>query len=200
MFARSRGEKATSDLQQQHNFLNSSLINYFNKGNEKQLSFSRSAITSSCELRKRRDSFGFSFFFFFFLEKRKENAAEEQKASLRIVNTDLLAFSLDWRTGPVFIVCFNASTDSRPGCSAHFSLTDLGILPSVWFGQRNKQEMGCNCTKTALSPLLFLRIKLESRKKDAKLTFKAHFVYFIHVHVACHTRKYIAIAVRKKGT
>ena len=125
-------------------------------------------------------SFFLSFFFFFL-----ENAAEEQKASLRVVNTDLLAFSLVWRTGPVFIVCFNASTDSRPGCSAHFSLTDLGILPNVWFGQRNKQEMGCNCTKTALSPLLFLRIKMESRKKDAKLTFKAHEFCVFYPRACC---------------
>lgn len=81
---------------------------------------------------------------------KKAAKTEEQNISPRIVNTDLLAFSLDWWIGPIFIVCFNAFTDSKPGCSAHFSLTDLGILPSVWFGQSNKQEMGCNYPRNGL--------------------------------------------------
>lgn len=93
---------------------------------------------------------------------KKAGQVEEQKASLRIGNTDLLAFSLDWWMGSIFIVCFNAFTDSRPGCSAHFCLTDLGILPSVCFSQRNKQQKGCNCTKTGpSSSVIFMYIKLQ---------------------------------------
>lgn len=116
----------------------------------------------------------------------KKNVAKlKNKKLLRIVNTDLLAFSLDWRTGPIFIVCCNAFTDSRPGCSAHFSLTAFRILPNVWFSKRNKQKMGCNCSKKSRQFSLFLlrscALNLRSR---AYIYCTSVLMYVIHVHVA----------------
>ena len=98
-----------------------------------------------------------------------------------IVNTDLLAFSLDWWMGSIFIVCFNAFTDSRPGCSAHFSLTDLGILPSVWISQRNKQQKwGVAAPKVELFPLFLLYLRALNCSTDQ---FTANVVFY-RAHVA----------------
>lgn len=94
--------------------------------------------------------------------------SKNKKLLGRIVNSDLLAFHLDWWIGPIFIVCFNAFTDSRPGRSAHFSLTALRILPSVWRSQRNKQKMGCNKNLAIAYHGVFMHIKLHNTNNSSQ--------------------------------
>lgn len=123
------------------------------------------------------------YFFLTCTETRKKKPYGLQKTEGQKLLQELLiqtfefelALSSDLWMGAIFIVYFNAFTDSRPvlnrHCCAHFSLTDLGILPNIWFSQRNKQKKECNCTRTLLFPPILLRITTrEQTKSKVRLT------------------------------